>query len=79
MYLRQLQLYLGQCQQCNDNKLSYEIKYIPRYPYNNEQSSGLDIWIEFNKIVSVDEANRKKLKDAFSFEIDQMRDKNLTV
>lgn len=54
IFLRQVYLYLANCETCWQNQLSYEVKYVPRNPYQKELSSGLDVWIIFNRAVQVE-------------------------
>jgi hypothetical protein len=70
IYVRQLELYLGNCPDCVKNQLNYQINYLPRYPYNSNVSSGIDVWINFNQKV-IDNGNTD-FKNAFKFEIDQL-------
>jgi len=48
IYIRQLQVYLGNCDACAKYQLNYEVSWLPRYVYNSSSSSGLDLWVQFN-------------------------------
>lgn len=68
--MRQLEVYLGECSLCASNRLNYEVKYLPRYSYNNTVSSGLDVWIIFNKPINV--STSTNLENAFKFSVDEL-------
>jgi hypothetical protein len=70
--LRELQVYLGDCNGCSNYQLNYEIGWLPLYSLVSTISSGLNIYIQFNQPVKV--ANSTDLREAFLFTIDKLPD-----
>lgn len=44
IFIRQFEIYLGFCQFCINQVLTYQVLYIPRYS-SNSTATGLDIWL----------------------------------
>ena len=52
IFVRDLEVYLGNCDQCDGNKMNYEIYYIPMYSTNISTLTGLDVWLTFSQGVT---------------------------
>jgi hypothetical protein len=76
IYLRELQVYLGNCDACVNYQLNYQVDWLPRYSYNSTTSSGLDIYLQFNQPV---QPNSTDLKTAFTFSIDKLPDLKMDI
>ena len=51
LFVRQLEVYLGNCDECNQNQLNYQIGFLPRYS-NNETETGLELFLTFTNNVT---------------------------
>lgn len=74
-----MEVYLGNCNECDGNKMTYQVYYIPAYSTNNTQT-GLDVWLTFNQGVnffSSDVDTQNKIVNSFQFSIDQLGYQNL--
>ena len=47
IFVRQVEVYLGNCNNCGAVGLSYGLSFIPMYSDNATQT-GLDTWVTFN-------------------------------
>lgn len=47
LFIRQLEVYLGNCDECSSRELRYEVGWLPRYR-NTEEETGLDVYLTFN-------------------------------
>lgn len=73
IFVRDLNLYLGNCQECSDIALSYTISYLPAYADNTTTQTGLDVFATFNHPVyfkNSTNAGNEVFINSFYFSID---------
>ena len=74
IFVRQLEVYLGNCEECSREELQYELQYMPRYRFNDSWT-GLDFWLKFSQPISY--SSNEVLRDSFEFRIDKINDNNV--
>ena len=79
VFVRNLEVYLGNCADCKNTAMNYEFYFIPMYSTNSTQT-GLDVWLTFNQGVNFagqDQQAQDLIINSFQFSIDQLGYKNL--
>ena len=66
IFVREAEIYLGNCPDCDDVGLSFALFAIPMYSDNTTQT-GIDVWVTFNKDVYFNkQANQTSTSSAFA-------------
>lgn len=72
IFVKDINLYLGNCQECSNIALSYALFYLPAYADNNTQT-GLDVFATFNHPVlfkATTNPGNEVFLNSFSFSVD---------
>jgi hypothetical protein len=72
VFVKDLEIYLGNCDTCGQVGLSYELFFIPVYSDSNSVQTGIDTYVTFSKPISFVNNSQftvEAFANSFTFEI----------